>query len=1007
MALSHVFSSPIADFTGTVTVFNSAGVTTTANATEIVRPSNWNSVHNEYYTLTGNTNSASTVSGTNVIFEGAGALTLTGSAGKIIFNSPAQSVQTQNMVSINGSTGAIVFSNSNNVSFGVNASTITATATFAQTNQSAIKALGVSNTGTTAGNTGVSTGVDWVLAGSGGITASQSTAGGGPNTIWMSVPVNAGTGTSVTGGASITLDTAGIKFNGTALAGTSSGSAGANVGISMTHNSAGLNLSITNPAQTEQTQSRFNLTLAGNSTSAGAGYILISSGVMTLAGGNNITLSQNGNAVTVSAGAGGGGIAASLSGNSTSGGAGYSNVSSGTLILAGGNNITLSQDGSRVTISGANVGGAQTGISGIGVSDTTYTSGTVIWSAQANVTLGSSVNGASQYVRISGNPAQTTQTQASGDIARSGFTTNATAGSVLVGTLNSGGLNVGVPAWITTYAAQTNQTLSMAATSNTAGNTSGLTVDARSLTLAGYGIASVGYSTSAGGSSIIVSASQTVQTQASGNIARTGFTTGATAGSVLVGTHDTAGLSLGVPAWITTYAQTNQSAIKALGVSNTGTTAGNTGVSTGVDWVFAGSGGITASQSTVGGGPNTIWMSVPVNAGTGTSVTGLASITLDTAGIKFNGTGLAGTGSTFAGNNITGAMTINSAGVNLALTGNAAGAGLGGAVASDTTYTSGTIYFSNVTNVTISRSVNGASQYIQFSGNPAQTNQTLSWAATGNTTAGTSGMSVDARSLTMQGLGAASVGYSTSAGGSSIVISAPATSSLAGVSGVSISTNGSTISHYDGVSQSHWRNMAPSGITTHAGLAITNGSLSKRPILFNADMEKHFPGVSSVRVILQRNVGTSLNMTCGVAFYSYGNATSLALVSSTTNAVSITTSSQWSGIRAFDITGLGALTLTRGEYIGALYFSGSNNSTAVMDFALLGGATFPALAGWILAGSNNTAATASTLQMIPMDGVYSNTTAAFPANIARSEIYGQGDATVNNVPFIQIIRNWT
>jgi hypothetical protein len=53
MAVSHVLSSPIANMTGTVTVFNSQGSTVTANATEIVRPQDWNSAHNQYMTIAG------------------------------------------------------------------------------------------------------------------------------------------------------------------------------------------------------------------------------------------------------------------------------------------------------------------------------------------------------------------------------------------------------------------------------------------------------------------------------------------------------------------------------------------------------------------------------------------------------------------------------------------------------------------------------------------------------------------------------------------------------------------------------------------------------------------------------------------------------------------------------------------------------------------------------------------------------------------------------------------
>jgi len=55
--------------------------------------------------------------------------------------------------------------------------------------------------------------------------------------------------------------------------------------------------------QTVQTQNMVDLTLAGNTSGTLA---LMSSGTVAIAGGNNITLSQNGNAVTISAGASGG-----------------------------------------------------------------------------------------------------------------------------------------------------------------------------------------------------------------------------------------------------------------------------------------------------------------------------------------------------------------------------------------------------------------------------------------------------------------------------------------------------------------------------------------------------------------------------------------------------------------------------------------------------------------------------------------------------------------------------
>ena len=100
--------------------------------------------------------------------------------------------------------------------------------------------------------------------------------------------------------------------------------------------------------QSAQTQNMFDLTLSGNT----AGILqLVSSGTLTLAGGNNIILSQNGNAITISANAvGAGSFTADMSdiGNTS----GTSGVISNQLIFAGGNNITLSQstNGQSATI---------------------------------------------------------------------------------------------------------------------------------------------------------------------------------------------------------------------------------------------------------------------------------------------------------------------------------------------------------------------------------------------------------------------------------------------------------------------------------------------------------------------------------------------------------------------------------------------------------------------------------------------------------------------------------
>lgn len=177
---------------------------------------------------------------------------------------------------------AIVFSDSNNVSFGLNGSTITGTATFAQSNQSAIKALGASNTGNTAGNTGLSTGIDWVFAGTNGITVSESTAAGGPNTLWLSgVTTAAQTNQSA------------IKAFGASNTGNTAGNTGVSTGIDWVL--AGTN----NITISESTAGGGPNTLwiSGAAGGAGDGYNIIAAGTQTAATTGTVVFS-NSNGVT-------------------------------------------------------------------------------------------------------------------------------------------------------------------------------------------------------------------------------------------------------------------------------------------------------------------------------------------------------------------------------------------------------------------------------------------------------------------------------------------------------------------------------------------------------------------------------------------------------------------------------------------------------------------------------------------------------------------------------------
>lgn len=85
MQITHFKSDTIADATGTVTFWN--GTTTgSAAATDLVRPSDWNSNHALAFTLTGNTTLSSTGSGSAIPFAGSGGVVLGFSAGTLIFS---------------------------------------------------------------------------------------------------------------------------------------------------------------------------------------------------------------------------------------------------------------------------------------------------------------------------------------------------------------------------------------------------------------------------------------------------------------------------------------------------------------------------------------------------------------------------------------------------------------------------------------------------------------------------------------------------------------------------------------------------------------------------------------------------------------------------------------------------------------------------------------------------------------------------------------------------------
>ena len=319
---------------------------------------------------------------------------------------------------------------------------------------------------------------------------------------------------------------------------------------------------------------RINMTVGGNTAGAGA---LASTGTVTLAGGNNITLSQNGNAITISGGAGGGAGTNTLGISNLGSTAGTSGVISGSalqLALAGGNNITLSQS---VNASSATI--------------------TVSGPTQTNQSIG---------LYATGNTAGTSTGSAD---ARS-LSFNALSGVTLDMTNNQVNVSVQPPIRI-----------GVSTGGNTAGNT-GTVI--RSYILAGNNAVSLSQSTAAGGVATVTidAPTQTVQTQNLHNVTLSGNTAGAMA-QVSSGTLTLAGgnnITLSQNGNAVTISGANGGGAGfTAGMSNIGNTSGTTGMATN-QLVFAGGDNITLSQST-GAGGNTITISGGGGAGNTTFAT--------------------------------------------------------------------------------------------------------------------------------------------------------------------------------------------------------------------------------------------------------------------------------------------------------------------------------------------------------------------------------------------------
>lgn len=698
---------------------------------------------------------ASSYTSGTVHFVGTNNVTVTYDASSILFSGANTHAEQTGISGIAGSgastvtAGTVQFANSNDVSFGLNGSTMTASVSFpAQTTQP----VAVSDSATSFEFSTLSFGA------SNGLTLYQ-------------------TNSSIVGSYTVpTQSTQPVAISDSATSFTfSTLTLGTENGLTLYHSNSSIVGSYTVPTQSDQPR-----VISLNGTT----------GELSLSGASNISVSAlNGSTITIY---GPSNILNSFSIGGNTGTTGSSAVTGGGYLIAGGSNITLSQSNNSISIHGAS-GGIR-----LGGSDTTYTSGTVMLSGEANMTIGTTEVAGIQYLKLSagGGTAtggadgynwlvagtQTANTAGYVSLADSngisfgmtdnsiitasylrpeGFTTGSTAGTDIVGTLDTNGLSLGVPAYVTVPGTST---LYFSDSNGvTFGSVTGASATTITASISSFnGLDSVGFTTTSNTGSLITGVLNTdglylsvpnylttaVGSDATSLLAHTGFTSLSVTGSLMDGVHDTDGLYLAVPRYITT-AMVSNAGTGFIGLntaqSNVTWTVNSAGISFNAN-NYARTGVTTATTTGVSllgtlntGGlnlrvPNWITTAMLSNAGSGfagtgftTGTTGGASIigTLSSNGLSMRIPNLITTipeasvvfYSDSCSNITWGSSTNGSTTYIYATAGGGTGGGggiMGLGNAATIPFTSGSVMLSAV-NLTVNTSSTGASQYLQIS----------------------------------------------------------------------------------------------------------------------------------------------------------------------------------------------------------------------------------------------------------------------------------------------------
>jgi hypothetical protein len=810
-ATNHSHGNPtlaLTNLSGT-TASNSNGLTLSLSAAD---PGSAGSLT---FFATGNTtvNSSGTAALSSLLMRGYGVVSLGTSNGSILISSPDAadftflSVGNSNLGNTQGDTGVVtgrmvlVGTDMVSLSGSTDAGSITLSIRATQSNQTVGLYASSQTTGQSSSSTADARSLTFVGAGgvSVGLSNGRYIISGGAFTAGISGGNTVGDTGTVTGqvvfagGANITLSGSNDGASQTISIIGGAGGAGYSAGVSSFGNTAG-----------ETGLTGTNLVFVGSgpvslsqTTGANGGTITINApAVSSLSASGIVSIETNGSTVSIGAPAFSAGM--STQGNT----AGNTGLASQRIVFVGSSNITLSgsTDGGSMTISISGGAGGNTGYISAGTA--TASLGTVVFSnsngvsfgvdgqtvtasiatslTNINVSAGTASQNLSAIEFVNSNgisfglDAGTITASHNGLTSQSNQAVSGSNGSATFETVSFGNSN-GMSFYLTngsvvgsyTVPTQSAQTVGLYASSQTTGQSSSSTADARSITFVGQGIVSVGLSQG----SYLVSATQSGQA-ASGQNGSFEFQTlsFSNANNVSFGTSAGSAITASIPAGAT--ATGNVGAISAAGDSASSGTI-----------VFSNSNNVSFGMN-----GNTLTATVTVPAQSvqtlglyaSSQTTGQSSSsTFDARSITFVGAGNVSVGMSNSSYIISGSGGETR--LTAYATGNTTQSSTGTQALSSILFRGEGVASVGVTNgsVVISVPAGGGGGF------------TGGMSTQGNT-AGTTGLV--SNQLVFVGTGPVSLSQSVNGASATLSIDGPAVSSLSATGGLSISTNGSTIS---------------------------------------------------------------------------------------------------------------------------------------------------------------------------------------------------------------------